>query len=215
MRGLIRKELSVLWSLYHKTLPMIAILYGVLVIATGNDFFLYFGVWVMMFYSVSTLSLDDVCGWGRYARTLPVSDVQVVTAKFLASLVYMGFGLVYGIALGVARRVIEGGEDYADLIVGLMVVALVAAVMMFAMYPFSFRYGVEKARNGLLVVWVAVFGGFMLFGDQLGKVLPLEAVAAHMEAHPTMWVFGFLIACLAIMALCFAASCHIYRKKEF
>ena len=78
MRGLLRKELSGLWSLYRKTLPMIAVLYAVLNLVTRNDFFLYFGVWMMLFYSLSGMSLDESCGWGRYARTLPVNDWQVV-----------------------------------------------------------------------------------------------------------------------------------------
>lgn len=215
MKGLLRKELYGLWSLYRKTLPMIAILYAVLELTTGNDFFLYFGVWVMMFYSVSTLSLDDSSGWNRYVKTLPVSSVQVVGAKFLASILYVGLGLVYGIVLGGARRIISGEGDYAGLVVGLVVVAFLTSVMMFAMYPFSFRFGLEKARNGLLVVWVALFGGIFLFGKQLEAVLPLETVLGSMETHPMLWVGGFIGSALAIMALCFLASCRIYQKKEF
>lgn len=215
MKGLLRKELYGLWSLYRKTLPMIAILYAVLELTTGNDFFLYFGVWVMMFYSVSTLSLDDSSGWNRYVKTLPVSSVQVVGAKFLASILYVGLGLVYGIVLGGVRRIISGEGDYAGLVVGLVVVAFLTSVMMFAMYPFSFRFGLEKARNGLLVVWVALFGGFFLFGKQLEAVLPLETVLGSMETHPMLWVGGFIGGALAIMVLCFLASCHIYQNKEF
>ena len=215
MKGLLRKELYGLWSLYRKTLPMIAILYAVLELTTGNDFFLYFGVWVMMFYSVSTLSLDDSSGWNRYVKTLPVSSVQVVGAKFLASIFYVGLGLVYGIVLGGARRIISGEGDYAGLVVGLVVVAFLTSVMMFAMYPFSFRFGLEKARNGLLVVWVALFGGIFLFGKQLEAALPLETVLGSMETHPMLWVGGFIGSALAIMALCFLASCRIYQKKEF
>ena len=215
MKGLLRKELYGLWSFYRKTLPMIALLYAVLVLTTGNDFFLYFGVWVMMFYSVSTLSLDDSSGWNRYAKTLPVSAVQVVGAKFLASLIYVGFGLIYGTVIGVARRMIAGEGDYAGLVAGLVVVTLITSVMMFAMYPFSFRFGLEKARNGLLVVWVAVFGGIFLFGKQLDAVLPLDAVLASMETNPMAWAGGFIAGSLAIMVLCFFACCRIYRKKEF
>ena len=215
MRGLLRKELYGLWSFYRKTLPMIALLYAVLVLTTGNDFFLYFGVWVMMFYSVSTLSLDDSSGWNRYVKTLPVSTVQVVGAKFLASLIYVGFGLVYGTVIGVARRIIAGEGDYAGLVVGLVIVTIIASVMTFAMYPFSFRFGLEKARNGLLVVWVAVFGGIFLFAKQLEAALPLDAVLASMEASPMAWAGGFILGSLAIMVLCFFASCRIYRKKEF
>lgn len=215
MRGLLRKELSGLWSLYRKTLPMLAILYAVLNLATKNDFFLYFGVWMMLFYSLSGMSLDESCGWGRYARTLPVNDWQVVGAKFLVSLIYSGGAALYGAALGVIQRLFTGETGYADLIGGLLAVLVVSMIMVFAMYPVAFRFGLEKARNGFLVVWVALFGGFMLFGSRLAEVLPLEAVVESMAARPLLWAGGALLTAVAVMVLCYIASVLIYQKKEF
>lgn len=215
MKGLLRKELSGLWSLYRKTLPMVAVLYAVLNLTTKNDFFLYFGVWVMLFYSLSGMSLDESCGWGRYARTLPVSDWQVVGAKFLVSLIYSGGAVLYGVALGVIQRLITGEKGYADLVGGLLAVLVVSMVMVFLMYPVAFRFGLEKARNGFLVVWVAIFGGFMLFGEKLSDWVPLETAVRSMVFHPLLWAGGALAAALAVMALCYVGSVRIYRKKEF
>ncbi len=215
MRGLLRKELSGLWSLYRKTLPMIAVLYAVLNLVTRNDFFLYFGVWMMLFYSLSGMSLDESCGWGRYARTLPVNDWQVVGAKFLVSLIYSGGAVLYGVALGVAQRLISGETGYTDLIGGLLAVLVVSMVMVFLMYPMAFRFGLEKARNGFLVVWVAIFGGFMLFGSRLAEWAPLEDVVQSMVFHPFLWAGGALLAAVAVMALCYVTSVRIYQKKEF
>ena len=217
MIGLLRKELYGLNSLYKKQLPLVAALYAVLVLSTGQDFFLYFGVWMMLFYSVSGLSLDDSCGWGRYARTLPVTSAQVVGAKFLASLVYMAIALVYGAVLGVLHRLVNSGGagGYGQLFGGLAVVSLVAMVMVFALYPFAFKYGVEKARNGLLVVWAVLFGGFFLLGDRLDEILPLETVSASLEQSPLLWLAGAVVLALALIGIFFAASCRIYGKKEF
>ena len=215
MKGLLRKELSGLWSLYKKSLPMVAVLYAVLNLVTRNDFFLYFGVWVMLFYSLSGMSLDESCGWGRYARTLPVSDWQVVGAKFLVSLIYSGGAVLYGAALGVIQRLITGEQGYADLVGGLLAVLVVSMVMVFLMYPMAFRFGLEKARNGFLVVWVAIFGGFMLFGSRLAEWAPLEDVVQSMVFHPFLWAGGALLAAVAVMVLCYVTSVRIYQKKEF
>ncbi len=215
MKGLLRKELSGLWSLYKKSLPMVAVLYAVLNLVTRNDFFLYFGVWVMLFYSLSGMSLDESCGWGRYARTLPVNDWQVVGAKFLVSLIYSGGAVLYGAALGVIQRLITGEQGYADLVGGLLAVLVVSMVMVFLMYPMAFRFGLEKARNGFLVVWVALFGGFMLFGSRLEEWAPLEDVIQSMVLHPFPWAGGALLTAIAVMALCYVSSVQIYSKKEF
>lgn len=215
MKGLLRKELSGLWSLYRKTLPMIAVLYAVLYMTTKQDFFLYFGVWIMLFYSLSSMSLDESCGWGRYARTLPVSDWQVVGAKFLVSLIYSGGAVLYGAALGVVQHLISGEGEYADLIGGLLAVLVVSMVMVFLMYPLAFRFGLEKARNTFLVVWVALFGGGMLFGSQLAEVLPLEAVVESMVTRPLLWAGGSLLTAIVVMVLSYVGSVLIYQKKEF
>ena len=92
MRGLMAKEMTGLLGLYKKNLLLVGLVYGGLSIMTENSFFLYFGVWMMGFYSLSGYSLDEQSGWGRYARTLPISDFQVVAAKFVAAGAFMGIG---------------------------------------------------------------------------------------------------------------------------
>lgn len=215
MIGLLRKELYGLNSLYQKQLPLVAVLYGVLAVAMNQDFFLYFGVWVMMFYSISNLSLDESCGWGRYAKTLPVTSAQIVGAKFLVTLIYTGIALVYGLALGLIRRMVSGESDLGVLTAGLLAVVMVSLIMSSLMYPFAFRYGLERARNGLLVVWMVVFVGLYLFGSRLNEAVPLIELLDTIEVYPVLWLAGSLAVTGLIMALCFAASCRIYEKKEF
>lgn len=215
MTGLLRKEFYGLNSLYRKTLPMVAILYGVLVIATENDFFLYFGIWVMLFYSISNLSLDESCGWGRYARTLPVSDVQVIGAKFLVSACYVLAGLLYGLAAGGIQRLIHHTGGYGKMVVSAVIVTLVASMMIFWMYPFSLKYGLEKSRNGVFVVWMLFFGGILLFGEQLEQILPLSRIGGSIQAHPVLWCAAGCAALVLMILLNFVLSVKIYRGKEF
>src|SRR5699024_12207349 len=80
------------WSSYvcssdlKKNLVLVAVIYGALSVVTRNNFFLFFGIWMMGFYSLSSFSLDAASCWGRYARSLPISDRQIVGAKFLAEI---------------------------------------------------------------------------------------------------------------------------------
>ena len=215
MTGLLRKELYGLNSLYAKQLPLVALLYSALSLFTDQDFFIYFGVWVMMFYSLSTLSLDESSGWGRYARTLPVTTAQIVGAKFLVTLIYTGIALVYGMAMGLVRRMIGGEADLAVLAAALLAIGAVSLMMSSLMYPFAFRYGLEKARNGMLVVWMALFAGFYLFGSRLNEAAPLIELLDTIAVYPVLWLAGTLAMTATVMALCFAASCRIYGKKEF
>ena len=215
MIGLLRKELYGLNALYKKTLVMVALLYGALVFFTNNDFFIYFGIFVMIFYSISNLSLDDASGWGRYARTLPVSDFQVVCAKFLVSILYLLGGTSYGLLLGVLRRMFKQEGDLQALCFAVGVVTLVSLLIVSFFYPVALKFGVEKARNGIFVLWILIFGGFMLLGDRLEKLLPLEQVVTSFNTHPYLWLLGFACVVLAALLLCLVVSCRIYQNKEF
>ena len=140
MIGLLRKELYGLNTLYKKSLLMVAVIYGVLIFTTKNDFFLYFGIFVMMFYSISNLSLDDSSGWGRYARTLPVSDRAVVGAKFVASFLYLLGGALFGLAVGTLRRVVNREGGYGEMLLSVILAALCCLLVVFILYPLSLRH---------------------------------------------------------------------------
>ena len=73
MIGFLKKDVYCLASLYKKNLVLVYVLYAVLTIATDNLFFLYFMIWLMGFYAISAISLDNSCGWDRFARTLPAT----------------------------------------------------------------------------------------------------------------------------------------------
>lgn len=195
---------------------MVTILYVILVFATQNEFFIYFGIWLMLFYSISNLSLDESCGWGRYARTLPVSDVQIIGAKFLVSGCYVAAGLLYGLIIGgIAHLIFEEMGSFLALVIASLVVTLVASLIVFAMYPFALKFGLEKTRNATFVVWMVVFGGFLLFGEKLNQVLPLDQVGSSILTYPIVWAAGVSAAGILLIVLCFVLSVRIYRKKEF
>lgn len=89
MKGLFLKDLYGLMGLYKKNLILIALAYGVMGIAGNMPFFFYMSVWLMGSYILSAITLDQQCGWDRYARTLPVSAGQIVGAKFLVGLAFV------------------------------------------------------------------------------------------------------------------------------
>ena len=108
MRGLVYKDFSALMGVYKKNLLLVAVLYGFMAVAMKNDFFLYFGIWMMSFYALTAFSLDTQCGWDRYARTLPIQDWKIVAAKFVVGLLYIGIAVVYSIVMGVVSRIVNG-----------------------------------------------------------------------------------------------------------
>ena len=90
MLGFLRKDFYMLYGAYKKNLLLVFLLYAALVLVMKNTFLLAILIWLMAFYGLSAITMDDSCGWDRYARTLPVSSGAVITARFLTTLLLLG-----------------------------------------------------------------------------------------------------------------------------
>ena len=220
MKGLLYKEVVSLLGLYKRNLTLVAVIYGALSVMTKNNFFLFFGIWMMGFYSLSSFSLDDTCGWGRYARTLPVSDRQIVGAKFLTALVFMAMALVYAVAVGAVCCLADrGGFDWVEFFAGILLVTAAALLSVGLMFFLAVKFGPEKSRNYFMIFALAVFAVFFLAGQTGLLKAPAEgelaAVAAWIGSHMALVILGALALAGAVFFLCGLASCAVYRRKEF
>ena len=220
MKGLLYKEVASLMGLYKKNLVLVAVIYGALSVVTRNNFFLFFGIWMMGFYSLSSFSLDDASGWGRYARTLPISDKQIIGAKFLLALVFMTIALVYAFAIGAVCWMVDPATfDWADFFGGILLVTAVALLSVGLMFFLAVKFGPDKSRNYFMVLALAVFAIFFLAGQMGLLEAPTEgelaAALAWVGGHMALVVLGALALAVLVFFLCYLASCAVFRRKEF
>lgn len=216
MKGLLYKETAGLLSLYKKNLVLVAVVYGAMTLLLENDFFIYFGVWMMSFYSLSGFSLDESSGWGRYARTLPVSDGDVVTAKFLASLIFVGVGAAYALIIGGVRTMLTH-DSFGKMLAALAMIVFVVIAVTALLLLLSVKFGPEKARNYYVIFFLVAFGVLVLLAKSglLGGSVEIAVALVWIERHPTLPVALTAGAAAVIYGASWAASCAVYRKKEF
>lgn len=221
MRGLVYKDFSALMGVYKKNLLLVAVLYGFMAVAMKNDFFLYFGIWMMSFYALTAFSLDTQCGWDRYARTLPIQDWKIVAAKFVVGLLYIGIAVAYSVVMGVVSRIVNGtlAHSWGELLstTGLITAMVVASTSV--IYFLAVKFSPEKARTYFFIVFVAIFAGFYLL-DRAGILedFPIERLQAFglwLEGHIALAVLLALLAAAAVFLVMLAAACGVYRRKEF
>lgn len=219
MKGLIYKDFVTLMGIYKKNLLLVAALYGAMAIAMQNDFFLYFGIWMMGFYGLTAFSLDTQCGWDRYARTLPVRDWQIVAAKFVTGLLFIGMAVVYGLVLGVISRLVNQINDWEALLATIGVITAVVVAAVSVMYFLAVKFSPDKARNYLMVVFI---GGFALFyllhRAGILEDFPVErfqAFGVWLDGHLALTVLLALAISALVLLVMLAAACAVYRRKEF
>lgn len=220
MKGLLYKDLVTIWNSYRKNLLFVLAIYTAVAVASDQYPLLYAVVFLMGLYTVSTLSFDEYSHWDTFCRTLPVSAGQVIGAKYLLGLLFMGAGSALSMVLLCATAAARGRLN-ADALVEYLVGCISALVTILVYYgvtfPVSFKVGAAKARSAVMAVFAALVGAaFVVYnllrgdprwafvGEALRRTDRLPAAAAVLMA-----------AALALYAASAAVSMKIYREKEF
>lgn len=207
MKGLLLYEILKIKRAYGKNLVLVGVLYAVLTFALRTEFMLYMLVWMTGFYAVGSMALDE--GWTRFVRALPVSGQKLAGAKFLSTGLMVLMGAVYALAMGGVVCWQMGGS-YADYCQVVLLVTLLTAITMAVMLPCALKWGVERARNTLLLVFAALFGGGLL----AAKSMNLEMQIAWLEGHLSIALYA--VAAIAAIACLLGglAMVRIYATKE-
>lgn len=217
MKGLIRKELYMMATLYRKNFLLIFGLYTVLALTMRSVAITYLLIWLSGFYSLGTIAVDQSCGWERYARTLPLSDRQIVGSRMLTSLITVGVATVYCLVMAVALAVMGEVELLGEL-GALTLIFSLSVLIMGIMIPASLKWGVEKARNTFLLLYVAVFAIIWLVLRSIGRsafLADLEAALPQIKQFQWVLLAGIAVLAAVSYLLGYLAGCRIYQKKEF
>lgn len=218
MIGLLQKDFFILWHAYKKNLALVAVLYTGMALLLDMSFMLFMMCWIMGFYIIGSLTIDNSAKWDLYAACLPVSRGQLVGAKFLIMLAALAAGGVYGCLVSLAQTLINDAPLLENL-------ASTGAVMLFCIVYFgitlvlSYKFGPEKARSVMLLV-IAGFSALILAGVRMGflsSAAPdvVTAVFEAIDLNPMPYLAGIVVFCILIYLACWAISTAIYSKKEF
>ena len=157
MKGLFLKDFYVAKKNLRTFLIMIlAFSLGSLAARETGNFFLCYGIVMMLGITMSLISYDERYHWDSYAGAMPLSREQLVTEKYL---LHLGMVLVWLPVLLLFQRFQQvpafGGAPLALLVAGLNLGLLLPGILL----PIIFALGTEKGRAGYYVV---LFGGMIL-----------------------------------------------------
>ena len=215
MLGFLCKDFYMLYGAYKKNFLLIFLLYTAVVLVMKNTFFLAFLIWITAFYSLSAITMDDSCGWDRYARTLPASSGAVIAARFWVTLLLVGVAAAYSLIMSGILYFFLDYREIQDLLVTIALVTAMALVTIGILLPAAYKWGVEKVRNTFLLVFMLVFVTPMLLKNWLGTGR-IEALLLWLEGFsPAALSAAALGAGLLVFALGGWVSAGIYAKKEF
>lgn len=201
MRGLLRKDLYMTLAYFRLFLVMMALFLVMGYFAEDSMFLIIYPMIIGMMLPVSLLSYDERFHWSQTCAAMPCSRAQVVSAKYLLTLlsVLLLFALtmlVQGLRLGRLGRL----EELASLAPLLLGLGLVGPALLL---PIVFWLGVEKGR---IAYYIAV-GAVVAAGVFLGM-----GSEGAQRFSPSLW--APILGCFVLFALSWLLSIKLYEKRE-
>ena len=203
MKGLIQKDLYMLWRYGRSLLLMSAVFLGMSAVAEQNFFFVVYPVLFGGILPVTLISYEERDGWNRLCDAMPISRKAVVDERYVMTVLCFLALFLLTMAVQAAVLIPKGqAEALAQLVCILPGVGLIAPAFMI---PVTLRWGVEKGRiTYFIFIGVIVTLGLMAANSITGLSGEI--------AGPGMWAIP--AAAVVLFALSWLISVRLYEKRE-
>lgn len=205
MKGLLLKDLFILkkQTRFFMILLVFYIVFGLAV----KEIAAFCSMVVIMcaMLPMTVMAYDERAKWDQFVLSTPASRRDVVLSKY-----------ILGILLGVAAIIIVtlfglagGPEQWKDTLEAALTTGAAGLILLSILLPVFFRFGVERGRLIMLAFILAP----VVLSLLLSRLSPDFSRILEELLTRTPWLLG--IAAAVCLAISFAISLAIYRKKEF
>jgi ABC-2 type transport system permease protein len=205
MKGLILKDLINL-KRYSRSIFVFIAIFGLFALMDQNWDFLE-GMIILMFtmMTVTTFSYDDLAKWDPYALSLPVTRKQVVLGKYLVAALLAFSAVLLSLAVNGIFALVRDVDMVQKLITTYLILAA-AIVFISILLPLIYKFGVEKSRIFLIVIFAAPTAAIIVMSN-LGIPIPkTDTLMLLLNLSPAILV--------ALVCGSYAISKALFTKKE-
>ena len=206
MRGLLLKDLALMKG-QKKFLLLVILIAAVPVLTSGNIGFLTtYLPFVICFFTISTVSYDEIDNSISFLMTLPVSRKDYAKEKYVC-------GLLLGLGTLVLCQLLEVYFLQGAAIAGVIVLFLSVIL------PIQLKFGTEKGRIFTFVVFIAIMGLAVLVSRLTGLSVDSKIIKSILGilAQIPLWgyILGGVLVSLLLLGISYGISVKIMEKKEF
>ncbi|WP_195573887.1 ABC-2 transporter permease [Paenibacillus sp. 1001270B_150601_E10] len=202
MKGLLFKDLFTI-KMQSTFLLLVVFLGAFLTFSNGNSGFLIVILGIVL--PVNAIAFDEKANWDKYALTMPISRRDLVTSKYVLSLIVLVLATILSAIFMFLIRKGDASTNFAalggSLLAGMLLISL--------LLPLCFKLGTEKARLFLILIVFSVVGiGTFILSNDRGISFNLG------ESSLYTLVGSIAIAILLIFIFSMFLSIRIMEKKE-
>lgn len=194
MKGLLLKDLYVLLR------QMRLFMGAILVLCVVNEQLATFGIMYAAMLPYTALAYDEHCRWHQLAAMLPCRPRDIVLSKYVIGWLLMGCFAAFSLAMNALL-----GRLGSELHISAVISALsLACICLAILLPIMFRFGVEKGRMSIILIFVVIFT-FIGSSSQF-----------NVTALPVMRALPALLAAAAIVisAVSVPLATKLYLQRE-
>ena len=213
MKGLLLKDLFNLRRIMKQYFFVAALMFVWSVFLKNQMLFSMIMIMYSMMMLLTTMSFDESSQFNKYALTMPVTRRELAGEKYILMLLLMLAGIAVGfVGGGILSLFSKGGVSWlsAENMVSIAAVSGVYVLGFSVLLPMIFKYGVEKSRLLLAIIYLLVFGvlyGTASFIRQKGLVIS--------ENQIVVLAVLCIVFCFAVFVVSWFVSVRIMEKKEW
>ena len=217
MKGLLIKDLSILKT--QKTFFIFIFIFAVTFLFTSTDgsFILGYMSFLGGICALSTISYDESDNGNPFLFSLPISRKMYVAEKYALSLLLSVAFWFLGSLLAFLSAVISAKPYPAEMLYASLVILSLVLCMIAFMLPLYLKFGGEKAKIALFVIFAVVF--LAVYAAQ--KIAPIlgfnyAAVLDQLQKLQMNVIILILFAISIVLFLVsYGISVRIMEKKEY
>ena len=160
---------------------------------------------------LSSFSYDEYARFDIYAMTMPIDRKTLVQEKYVLLLLAVGGGTAVGIPVG-GLFGLAFHADFAETAVSSLAVGCLFLIVYSFVFPYIFKWGVEKARMIMVGSYLIIF---LLFIGVL-KLAGISGVRlSEMDFLDWLIPTAMTVLAVVVMGASYVISLKIVEKKEW
>ena len=203
MKGLIRKDIYMIWNYGRMLLLMSAVFLAFSAVAEQNYFFVVYPVLFGGVLPVTLISYEERDGWNRLCDAMPISRKTVVDERYVMTI--LCFLAQYLLTMAVQAAVLIPKGRAAELVQLACLLPGVGLIAPAVMIPVTLRWGVEKGRIAYFI-FIGVVVALGVMGANAITDLNAEV------GGPVMWAIP--VVAVLLFAVSWLIAVRIYEKRE-
>ena len=213
MKGLLIKDFRLMFQ-RKRSFLMILLCGFLFCFSTDAEYFVGWLVLIGAIFALSTIAYDEHDNCYPFLMTLPVTKKGYAIEKYVFGMLCGAAFWVIGVVFYAAAAVIRGTPvNLGEKVLSFLMFLLIPLLILDITIPVNLKFGSEKIRLVMRIIWGVVFGGTMAVSQIIPGGIRLDAAVLALPPAALTALTAAVMAALTGVSVCF--SIRVMSRKEF